>query len=258
MSIIYSIRKETLNCLFITYTTRSVAEMSLPSTSITNSSSTSKGTGSHHHHGGHFDLEVVLKGFSNCAQQNGQLDLGEYLYAFTELTRFFRLLGPIFGFVSSDLEEKLHTLEKHRRSENADKYKTIQSMITHEVATKRTRVNVHGLRSGSRSLLRLNRALEFLLEFMERVRLASPETRISTLASDVYHDTLAKHHIWLVRKMAAVAVYTLPHRNELIQTLCKHSEQEALNLVGHVVAAAKPIYEEIQQLLEENKLLDLP
>lgn len=78
------------------------------------------------------------------------------------------------------------------------------------------------------------------------------------MANEVYKETLAKHHVWLVRKMAGVAMYTLPHRQVLIETLCKHSEEEALVLVSEVVAAARPVYTEIMKVLEEHNLNDIP
>ncbi len=34
-----------------------------------------------------FDLEIVLKGFQQCKQQDGTILIDEYLYAFAELCR---------------------------------------------------------------------------------------------------------------------------------------------------------------------------
>ena len=78
------------------------------------------------------------------------------------------------------------------------------------------------------------------------------------IATEVYHKTLGNYHIWLVRKMAAVAMYTLPSRNQLIETMCKHSLTEVEEIIGNVINAEQVVYDEIQKCFSENNLLDLP
>ena len=177
-----------------------------------------------------------------------------FLYIF----RFFRLLSPIFGFVSSDLEEKIQTLEKHKLSNQSQHYETVESVISSEIEKNIIRGKTHGLYSGSRCILRLNRCLEFVMEFMERIGKSRREDHVSTIASDVYDITLSKHHVWIVRKMAAMAMYTLPNREHFLENMCKHSEEEGLELVQNVVQAAEPVYSQIKSLMESNDLSDIP
>ena len=172
--------------------------------------------------------------------------------------RFFRLLGPVFGFVSKDLEDKISTLQKHLTGQNGESYKTLETMTTYEVQHNLQKSKPSGLQSGSRTILRLHRALEFIIAFINRLCESNSQAKTSVIASSVYHVTLAHHHIWLLRKMAAVAMYTLPTRKVLIESLCKHGEEEALALAQQVVCEAKPVYDHMQKVLESKKLLNLP
>ncbi|XP_061197722.1 ceramide-1-phosphate transfer protein-like [Saccostrea echinata] len=204
-----------------------------------------------------FDLEVVHQGFLRCRQNNDQLILRDYLEAYHELNRFFRLSGRLFGFVAKDLEEKIHVLESHMNSPNGQHYNTIQSMIEFEVTNKITKVK-HKLPSGSRSLLRLHRGLEFILEFMKRLGQSSDDDRSSLIAAETYKDTLSKYHPWIVQKMAGVAMYMLPSRRQLFETMCKHDYTHASELLESVVNVGEPVYDRTQNIFSEHELLDLP
>ncbi|XP_048748566.2 ceramide-1-phosphate transfer protein-like [Ostrea edulis] len=204
-----------------------------------------------------FNLEVVHRGFLQCRQSDDQLVLTDYLEAYHELNRFFRLSGRLFGFVANDLEEKIHVLESHLNGPNGKNYRTIQLMIEFEVTNNITKTK-HKLPSGSRSLLRLHRGLEFILEFMRRLGNSSDDDRSSVIAADTYRDTLSKYHPWIVQKMAGVAMYMLPSRRQLFETMCRHDYTHALELLSSVVNAGKPVYDTTQNIYAEYGLLDLP
>ena len=78
-------------------------------------------------------------------------------------------------------------------------------MVTYEVTSG---IADSGRRnpSGCRTLLRLQRALEFILQFMGEIAHSDNDAKVSTLASKVYHDTLGKHHPWLTRRMARIVM----------------------------------------------------
>jgi len=204
-----------------------------------------------------FDLEIVLKGLQRCKQQDGTILIEDYLYAFTELCRFFKLMGSVFGFVSKDLESKIDILHQHQAGEKETKYETIQSMIDYEVSNKLTKSKTK-LPSGSRTLLRLHRSLEFIVKFMDRMVSAPDDSKSSAIAVEVYEETLAHYHVWLVRKMAAVAMYTLPSRRDLMYIMCKHKPEIVEQLLKQVVEAAMPVYDITQKVYKDRELLDLP
>lgn len=165
-------------------------------------------------------------------------------------------MGRMFAFVSNDLEEKIKILECHRQSEKGYHYETIQSMINYEMENDITSVKGQ-LPSGSRTLLRLHRALEFILMFMERLGRSSDCDKTSHIAADVYKVTLGKYHPWLVQKMASVVMYLLPSRQHLIETMCKQSYDQVLGLIDEAQEVGKPVYDITQNLYETHKILNL-
>lgn len=73
------------------------------------------------------------------------------------MDRFFQLMGTVFGFVSSDVKEKVEILEKLRAKENAESFLTIRTMMEYERDSNL--LNKKDYVSGSRTLLRLHRGL---------------------------------------------------------------------------------------------------
>ncbi len=86
---------------------------------------------------------------------------------------------------------------------------------------------------------------------------APDEARSSTIAGEVYEETLAHYHVWLVRKMAGVVMYTLPARRDLLYIMCKQNPDEVEQLLKMVVDSAKPVYDIIQKTYTDRELLDL-
>ena len=105
----------------------------------------------------------------------------------------------MFGFVAKDIESKISILRNHQSSSKGDHYMTIQDMIHYEVRLDRTRApQQHLPANGSRTLLRLHRALEFILEFMRGIITSSDNTSSAHIASNTYNHTLAQYHPWSV------------------------------------------------------------
>ena len=166
-------------------------------------------------------------------------------------------MGRLFGFVATDIEEKIANMEALLQ-EKPEVYKTIQSLIEYEVTNNLTGEKVKSkdglVQSGTWTLVRLHRSLEFILEFMRRMATCSDDAKTSQIASDVYDVTLAKHHNWLIRKMAMFAMYTLPNRRELVHRMCKQSYEEANELVGTVASNGQKVYDYTQQLFDQHQI----
>ncbi len=165
-------------------------------------------------------------------------------------------MGRVFGFVAMDLEDKISILQKLRTFDKNEKYTTVQSMMSYEVE-KHIANSGKGSPSGSRTLLRLHRALEFVLKFMKKLGESEENMKTSVIASDVYHRTLANYHTWIVKKMAGVAMYVLPSKKSLIGMMCKQDDDEVSMLLEQVCEAGFPVYETIQHLYTNNNLLIL-
>lgn len=71
--------------------------------------------------------------------------------------RFFGLLGTVFGFVGSDVQQKLVQLECLRKGGAGEHYATVQQMMSWERESGLLESDKAG--NGCRTLLRLHRAL---------------------------------------------------------------------------------------------------
>ncbi len=71
---------------------------------------------------------------------------------------------------------------------------------------------------GQVKLLWLQRGLFWLYKLVQEV-LARPDETVSTVAWSSYENTLGKHHNWLVRKFAGVAMGVAPDRPDLLVSL---------------------------------------
>ena len=121
-----------------------------------------------------------------------------------------------FGFVSSDLKTKCAILAAHR-SDQPEVFHTVQSMVEYELRENLTaKKNKKGRDSGSRTYLRLHRALAFFCELLHRLAEAEDSDPASTMASETYTETLAHYHPWVIRQVAYLAIKTLPTRGQVV------------------------------------------
>jgi len=207
-----------------------------------------------------FDISLVKVAFDTCVA-SPQLDLDQYVIAYKELSRFFRLLGSAFGFVAQDVDDKIGILEKHRASESKDHYATIGGMLDYEtgaeIADSGHAPKEGRLPSGSRTLLRLHRALEFVILFLAKVKEAPEDSGTAGIARESYDASLSKYHPWLIRKGANMAMYLLPSRKTLVNSMCKTSLEEATAAVEDVIKTGRLIFDQTQTFYSERKLLEL-
>lgn len=183
-----------------------------------------------------FDLEVVEVNFRESLKEDRDVDLKCYLRAYSELARFFRLCGTLFYFVAKDLEGKINVVTDLMQKNNQS-FCTVKAMMLQEANLSQ--------RPGACALLRLHRALELILQFMDRLSRSSDDERTSDIAAEVYKNTMAKHDTWLVQKLAGVAMYTLPSRKTLIETMCKQDYEQSSLLVQKATDAGKPVFDAI-------------
>ncbi|XP_061196974.1 ceramide-1-phosphate transfer protein-like [Saccostrea echinata] len=202
-----------------------------------------------------FNLEKLDSLFAKC-KDGDVVVMDAYVDAYEELSKLFSLLGSVFGFVTSDVVEKIGILREYRSSEVSEKYVSIQSMIQYEVETKTT--NNKKKASGSRTLLRLHRALEFTSRLLSDLKIADEHEKMSSLTKTAYDDTLARHHPWLIRKGVHVAVYTLPSRKHFLEKLKVEDIEKAKDLLGRVSDVQKEIFIITEELYAKENLLDLP
>ena len=172
-------------------------------------------------------------------------------------------MGSVFSFVTSDVHSKMATLRHHLASDVGDHYTTVERMIQYEVSNGITVGSgiSGGQPSGSRTLLRLHRALEFLiLLFSELAQSSADSTEsFSALVGRAYGATLANHHPWVVRSAVYVALYAVPSRRSLVRRLDPDgSEERIVDQLKVAVVAMRPVYDRVQALFSDSDLLQLP
>lgn len=156
--------------------------------------------------------------------------------------RFFQLMGTVFSFVGSDVKSKIDLLEDLSNSSDGQHFTSVKKMIKYEMEENLLKKKDYV--SGSRTLLRLHRGLgkstsrirarifvfqfvhtvlcynlnfaDFIKLFLKLVGDLSDTDGTSAAGHEAYTATLAKHHPWLVRKGATVAMYALPTRQDLL------------------------------------------
>ncbi|XP_045604388.1 ceramide-1-phosphate transfer protein isoform X2 [Procambarus clarkii] len=203
------------------------------------------------------DLALLKKGFSPTPE--GQLLLDGYLDAYTEMNKFFQIMGPLFQVVSTDVQSKVRLLREYCSGEAVVHYHTLHSMIDYE--TKHNLLTSKAKPSGARTLLRLHRALEFVTEFLVVLVDPTEEGSFGRKVSELYGRTLAKYHGLLIRKTFSGILLLIPKRQTIINRLANgnsEAEKEAMAEMPRVIQTMKDAYNFTQKLYQDNDLLDLP
>ncbi|CAJ0594110.1 unnamed protein product [Cylicocyclus nassatus] len=157
-----------------------------------------------------FRIEIVQKSFSASSElQEEDVELGHFIDAYIELNKFIGLLGKIFHFVQVDVREK--TAKLRELYQKAPTYQSVKKMIAFEHENKDY--------TGSKALLALHRALEFICAFINALAESTNEDSVSLICRKTYEDTLARFHPWVIRKAVGLASYTLPSRGQLITSI---------------------------------------
>uniref|UniRef100_A0A2M4AMY3 Glycolipid transfer protein domain-containing protein n=1 Tax=Anopheles triannulatus TaxID=58253 RepID=A0A2M4AMY3_9DIPT len=202
-----------------------------------------------------FDLQKVHEKFNESLSGEEDVYVDQYLEAFKELYKFFQLMGAVFGFVSSDVKEKVEILEKLRAKENAESFLTIRTMMEYERDSNL--LNKKDYVSGSRTLLRLHRGLDFIQEFLKRIGELEADGKTNGVCQAAYNDTLAQFHPWIIRKGANVAMYALPTRDQLLEKVCL-DVAVAIELLPEMLAVTRKVYDRTQDLYTKYDLHGLP
>lgn len=206
-----------------------------------------------------FELAIVLDAFKKTLQEDGSLVMDEYIRGYGELCIFFDMLGTVFGFITSDVREKMGILQDYRKSKHGEKYVFIQAMLDFEIENDLTRKTTHPL-SGSRTLLRLHRALAFTMLFMSKLSQSTDDDSSYYMAKDAYNESLANFHPWIIRKAALWAMYTLPKVGDFTKKIGQPNmdKGKTKQLLKEVSDAMKQVYDFTEELYTKHNLHDLP
>lgn len=238
-----------------------------------------------------FQVSLLLSHLLDAPTHNSDVLLQPYLSSWDELVKFMDSLGPMVGLISKEIESKtsiirqlaltadgnpeaevdpeLHSINsvnsqgggtKNKASVHTSAYHSVRSMISMELNQGLVSFH-HQTDSGSRTLLRLHRALLWLKLFLEKLAETPVEGRLrspSDLCREAYKSTLAQHHAWYVRKAAELAFIALPERGFFFRLVCVQNQEELSKVLHRVSRAIGEVYDRTQKALEENGMLDLP
>ncbi|XP_034976010.1 ceramide-1-phosphate transfer protein isoform X2 [Zootoca vivipara] len=205
-------------------------------------------------------LREVLATFKACLDENSEILVDPYLAGWKGLVGFLNSMGTIFGFVSKDAVAKIQIMEDFRSGPNKESYRTLQSMVSYEMANNLVDLKKYSECpvSGCRTILRLHRALHWLQLFLEAMRTSSPDCKTSVLCTDSYNASLANYHPWIIRKATIIAFHTLPNREAFFENMKVGSNEEGVEMLGEALPHIRKIYDITQELYSRHKLLDLP
>ncbi|KAG5325818.1 CPTP protein, partial [Pseudoatta argentina] len=198
-----------------------------------------------------FDLRTVHDHFDQALVENDDIDLKAYLEAYNELYKFFQLMGSVFSFVSSDLKQKIEILTE-LKSKDAQNYITVKSMIEYERENKL--LEKTDFVNGARTLLRLHRGLDFIREFLQQLGDLADVEKTTSCCQDAYNKTLAKHHPWMIRKAAIVAMYTMPSREILFKKVCGENVQRNIDVLPKMLEVTADVFNRTDSIYETYQL----
>lgn len=166
----------------------------------------------------------------------------------------------MFGFISQDAVHKIKILVTYMDGENGSQYRTIQSMVKYELDGELVDLTKRGSHpdSGCRTLLRLHRALRWLELFLERLRTSNEDDKTSVMCAEAYNESLAQHHLWLIRKSVGVAFCALPGRLTFFEVMNVGPPEQVVTTLGEVLPLISEVYQITEKLYAEHNLLDLP
>lgn len=222
--------------------------------------------------GQQFQVSRLLLHLSSALGPASDVLLDPYLLCWEELIKFMEALGPLVGFFTHKVEEKITLIrqlsleESVRLNATADKrvappplhaYRSVRSMLEAELQRGVVSFDTQ-TPSGSRTLLRLHRSLLWLQLLLEKLGTEREGRSLGELCRDAYLEVLAPHHPWLVQRAAELVFRAMPDRSAFLQLVCVRTQEEAEPVMRIVVAAIREIHQRTQKELEIRNMLDLP
>jgi len=200
------------------------------------------------------DLLKVYGGVYTETMKTGEVPTLGFTSSYREITKMFDLLGKPFIFVRKDVVSKIMIIEEIYHKDNQHN-STIQQMIKHEVDTGTT--NTPDLRSGSRTVLRLFRALSFI-SLLLKTLITERQSDLASIVTKSYHATLAPYHTWMVRKLVGLSTYALPTRETFVQTIGLPADERGQDeLVNALITYVETVISKIKDSYVTFRLSNL-
>lgn len=169
-------------------------------------------------------------------------------------------MGVVFGFVSKDLRSKMDILYDFLKDASvSENYRSAKKMIEYEKNNQL--LDKKGFTSGSRTLLRLHRGLDFLRVFLKSVAELKDNENTSAVGRAAYDKTLSHHHTFVIRNGARLAMHTMPTREQLLKKLCGENEEDikrTVIILPEMLDVTTIVFDRIENLYMVHELHTLP
>ncbi|CAH2089816.1 unnamed protein product [Euphydryas editha] len=204
------------------------------------------------------DLQYVYDSFEKSLKDDDDVIIEAYIDGYNELVKFLNLIGSVFSFVSSDVKSKIKIMEKHRAGDDSLYYESFKKMMKYEKETSLHEKN--GFTSGSRTMLRLHRGLDFIRLFLKRLSDSDDAVNTCTICQNSYNETLAEFHPWYIRKAATLAMHALPSRSDLLKKVFGSEDKltEAMSILPHTLQSCDEVYKRVENLYSDFDFHGLP
>ncbi|KAF7234810.1 hypothetical protein EG68_11256 [Paragonimus skrjabini miyazakii] len=212
-----------------------------------------------------FDICGVQRKFTACLKDNDVL-LQEYCDAYSEVSKLLSFFGKIFYFVTRDVDHKLNILYEHCNQDPVH-YRSVKNMTEYEATVDANQVSCKGKANGCRTILRLHRALVFVIELVAGICTAPEDVTLCRLVKEGYDIHLSPFHPWVVRKAVGLGLHALPTREQLVDHIVE-SQPKGSKLVGReacrvamlelAIPAMRSVYECTHHWLALHDMLNLP
>ena len=136
-------------------------------------------------------------------------------------------------------------------------------MIAFEVKSNLIKPKARDSNTGARNLLRLHRALEYIVAFLKGVPDLDTDEKCCPLSQEAYKKTLMKYHPWVVQKAATLAMHMLPFKRGLLEKVSgkefgSEEYKAAEDILPLGVKVMEEVYAKTNEIYVQYDLLNLP
>jgi len=159
----------------------------------------------------------TVRSFANVPVTEQGVDTASFLEASDGLVKLFDLLGSgVFGFVQADIKGNIEGVRSRYR-DASQLSATLEDLVRSETS--------EGLRNGTACLIRLTRGLMFLCKALQHMQ-KDPSVELHVCFKRSYDEVLGRHHSFVVRSLAGVAVRAVPYRRDFIARISQGGDKE--------------------------------
>eukprot|EP00922_Rhytidocystis_sp_ex-Travisia-forbesii_P041208 GHVS01061528.1.p1 GENE.GHVS01061528.1~~GHVS01061528.1.p1 ORF type:complete len:268 (-),score=35.54 GHVS01061528.1:125-889(-) len=199
----------------------------------------------------------VTEAFAKAKDSGGKIRTLELAMAARTIVPVY---GTVFGenMVSSNLKKDIENssskvvlaLEKFK-----DEGQYIEEFILFEIQQRGVEELRKDSTCGVKNLLWMQRALDFIMSFLELLMMGGPETSSKACAIEAYDKVLKNYHGWLVSRMVTMSFNLCPARQNLLEKLGFPDEADAKSKAAGLMASVRPVLDEVHKLLESQNCI---